>query len=278
MNTLLSFLSVALYAGAWITLARSYRHDIDAMYRGGTPKQALACALVLSALGLMCHGSVLARSINTVSGLDVGFFNSASATTWVITSLLTILAISRPVAALGLIIWPLAAVAIIASTAFPMERLLSPGANAGVHVHVFTSVLAASVLTIAACQSLVLYVQEGRLRARRPGRMTRVLPPLQLQEMMLVQLLVGGFFLLSLSLASGIVFVQDLLAQHLVHKTVLAFTAWLVFATVLYGRWRFGWRGRTLIRWSLGGFAALWLAYFGAKLVLEILLGRAWSA
>ena len=72
-------------------------------------------------------------------------------------------------------------------------------------------------------------------------------------------------------------FVQHMFAQHLAHKTVLSITAWAVFAVLLWGRWRFGWRGRTAIRWSLGGFVILALAYFGSKLVLEVLLGRHWA-
>jgi ABC-type uncharacterized transport system permease subunit len=35
-----------------------------------------------------------------------------------------------------------------------------------------------------------------------------------------------------------------------------------------------GWRGRVAMRLALGGFTALALAYFGAKFVLELLLGR----
>jgi ABC-type uncharacterized transport system permease subunit len=58
--------------------------------------------------------------------------------------------------------------------------------------------------------------------------------------------------------------------------TVSAAVAWLVFAVLLWGRWKFGWRGRTAIRWTLGGFAFLLLAYFGSKLVLELVLGRHW--
>jgi ABC-type uncharacterized transport system permease subunit len=83
-----------------------------------------------------------------------------------------------------------------------------------------------------------------------------------------------GFILLSLALVSGALFVQDLFAQHLVHKTVLSIVAWVVFAILLWGRQRFGWRGRTAIRWTLSGFFSLMLAYFGSKWVLEVVLGR----
>ena len=83
---------------------------------------------------------------------------------------------------------------------------------------------------------------------------------------------VVGFILLSLSLASGLMFLEDMFAQRLVHKTVLSLTAWLVFGTLIWGRFRFGWRGRTAIIWTLSGFAVLMLAYFGSKAVIELIL------
>lgn len=63
-------------------------------------------------------------------------------------------------------------------------------------------------------------------------------------------------------------------AQHLVHKTVLSTLAWLMFGGLLIGRLRYGWRGKTAIVWTLSGFAVLILAYFGSKIVLELILHR----
>ena len=73
-------------------------------------------------------------------------------------------------------------------------------------------------------------------------------------------------------------FVADMLAQHLAHKTVLSVIAWLIFGVLLWGRWRHGWRDRTAVRLSLAGFMVLGLAYFGSKLVLEVVLERYWFA
>ena len=94
-------------------------------------------------------------------------------------------------------------------------------------------------------------------------------------EQLLFQLIGTGFVLLSAGLLTGIVFLEDVFAQHLVHKTVLSIAAWSIFGILLWGRWRFGWRGRKAIRWTLSGFGVLILAYFGSKLVLELILDRA---
>ena len=102
----------------------------------------------------------------------------------------------------------------------------------------------------------------------------RTLPPLEVMERLLFQMIGTGFALLSAALLTGIVFLEDIFAQHLVHKTVLSIVSWMIFGILLWGRWRFGWRGRTAIRWTLSGFLFLILAYFGSKLVLELILQR----
>jgi ABC-type uncharacterized transport system permease subunit len=81
-------------------------------------------------------------------------------------------------------------------------------------------------------------------------------------------------FFLTISLISGFIFIENLFAQHLVHKTVLSILAWLIFSSLLLGRSLYGWRGQIAIQWTLIGFVSLLLAYFGSKLVLELILHR----
>ena len=91
-------------------------------------------------------------------------------------------------------------------------------------------------------------------------------------EVLLFQFLGFGFLCLSASLLTGFFYLEDIFAQHLVHKTVLSIVGWVILAVLLFGRFRFGWRGRTAIRWTLSAFAFLMLAFFGSKLVLEFIL------
>ena len=97
-------------------------------------------------------------------------------------------------------------------------------------------------------------------------------------ESLLFKLITTGFLLLSVSLISGLLFINDIFAQHLLHKTVLSIMAWLVFGLLLWGRWRYGWRGSLAVRMTLAGIVLLLLGYFGSKLVLEVFLGRSWSS
>ena len=93
-------------------------------------------------------------------------------------------------------------------------------------------------------------------------------------ESLLFRTIGVGFALLTATLLTGVLFVQDLLAQHLIHKTVLSALSWLAVGGLLLGRWRYGWRGATAVRWTLAAMALLVLAFFGSKFVLELVLHR----
>ena len=231
----------------------------------------------LAVLALSLHAVVLFQDILTENGLDLGIFNAASLIAWVVALLLLVMTLAKPVFTLGVFVWPLAAVCVALTMVFGQQSH-AVDISVGVQTHIVVSIVSYGVLTIAACQAVALAIQDRSLQKRQtPRRFVNLLPPLQTQESILFQLLGVGFFLLSLSLVSGVMFVEDMFAQHLVHKTVLAFVSWLVFGVLLWGRWRWGWRGRTAIRWSLSGFGLLLLAYFGAKLVLEVILDRVWT-
>ncbi len=220
------------------------------------------------------HGILVYKGLITPAGLNLGFFNAMSLLTWLIGSLLLLAATTKPVETLGIAIFPLAAVAIVLNLFFPTESRLLDNPNPGLEVHILISILAFSFLNIAAIQALLLAIQDKQLHNRHPGGFIRALPALETMETLLFQIIGMGFILQTLSLASGAIYLENIFAQHLVHKTILSLAAWLVFAVLLWGRWRFGWRGRTAIMWTLSGFITLMLAYFGSKLVLELILMR----
>ena len=266
----LALMSVLLYVTATVVLGRRLS-TWQGTLEGVTPKLP-----IIAFLAIALHGVLLYARVVTDDGLQLGFVDVASLVAWVAALLLVIGALRRPLDNLGLLVLPLAALLILPSVIWPDTRPISTERNLGTEVHVLASVLAFALLTIAACQSVLLAYQEHRLSRKRPGGLVHILPPLKIQEELLFVLIALGFVLLTLSLATGVAFVADMLAQHLAHKTVLSVIAWLMFALLLWGRWRYGWRGRTAVRLSLGGFTVLGLAYFGSKLVLEVVLERHW--
>ena len=106
------------------------------------------------------------------------------------------------------------------------------------------------------------------------------LPPLLTLERTLFRLIGVGFLLLTATIVSGGFFAEQVFGRALRfdHKTLFAVISWLIFAALLFGRYRYGWRGRTALRWVFAGFVALLLAYVGSRFVLEVILGRAANA
>ena len=141
----------------------------------------------------------------------------------------------------------------------------------GLRIHIILSICAYSLLMIGTFQALLLAIQDKFLKTKQVSKIIDILPPLQIMEQLLINIIVIGFFLLSLSLATGIVFIYDIFEQHLTHKTVLSILAWIIYAILLWGRWSFGWRGKRIINWVLGGFLTLLLAYVGSKFALEFI-------
>jgi ABC-type uncharacterized transport system permease subunit len=233
-----------------------------------------ATALVAAALGL--HAAALLGAVVQDGNLTIGVTEALSVFAWQAALLLWGLSLLRPVHVLGMAIYPLAAVAVLWAAFWPTPVSAIPLSDWKIQLHVALSLFSAGFLTLAAAQAVTLAVQD-RLLHKNPGAGVNALPPLQTMEQLLFLMIALGFFMLSLSLLSGLLFVDDMLAQHLAHKTVLSVAAWATFGGLLWGRWRWGWRGRTAVRWALTGYAVLILAYFGSKLVLEQILSRHWS-
>lgn len=262
-----SLLSAVLYVISGFLLGRRLRSGDKTA--GG--KQLI---LVLAAGAIILHVPALSNAIFSSQGIDLGFFNVLSLVTWLIAVMLWLSAWTSPVESLGIVILPLAGIGLILQTWFPSTHDLMHTMTPGIKLHVITSVLAYSLLSIAALQAIILAIQDAHLHNKHPGGFIRSLPPLKVMEQLLFKMIWVGFILLTAALASGMVFLEDIFAQHLVHKTSLSIVAWIVFAVLLWGRSRFGWRGKSAIRWTLSGFIVLMLAYFGSKLVLELILGR----
>lgn len=139
-------------------------------------------------------------------------------------------------------------------------------------IHVLISLISYSILCLSAAQSIILKIQEKRLQANQPTGIISSLPSLDAMDNLLFKILALGILFLSLSLFSGFIFLEDIFAQHLAHKTILSLLAWIIFVLLIYGRQKYGWRGSKAANITLIGFFILFLSYFGTKTVLEIIL------
>jgi ABC-type uncharacterized transport system permease subunit len=268
MNNYISLAAIIFYLLAAVSLGRTL-FQIEENARRRFRSHFFICGYA----ALMFHAVVLYRHIDITGGLNFGFYNALSLMSWGVSLLIMLSALSKPLENLAVAIFPVTAMALIFEIIFHSRLILPDSAPLGLLIHVLLSVCAYSLLTLAAFQSVLLALQDRQISHKHPASIMR-LPPMQIMEDLLIKIIALGFFMLSLSLATGLMFVQNLFAQHLVHKTVLSILAWCIFGTLLWGHWTRGWRGKTAIRWTIGGFLSLMLAYFGSKLVLELILKR----
>jgi len=232
-------------------------------------------AAPLAALAaVLLHAGFHAAAIVHRGGVDLHFHSALS---WVGLGVAAVtLAVSawRPVLALGAVAFPIAAATLVLYLAFGGDAGVPPPIDWRIQLHAFLALLAYAALSVAALVALMLLFQERALRQHQLRRLLVGFPPLTLAETLLFRLIGSGFVLLTLALVTGMLFVDDLLAQHLMHKTVLSVLAWIVFGALLFGRVRAGWRGRRAVHLVLVAMLLLLLAFFGSKFVLELLLGR----
>lgn len=230
-------------------------------------------ALLLGSLGALAHLGVHIGAWRSVGGVDLGFFAALSLVLLGMALLSTAVASNRRFDALGGVVYPLAAVCAgvyALQGSGPAQAL-----DWRLQLHALLALLAFATLAVAALLAVMLMLQEGALRRRQlHAPLLRWLPPLTELETLLFRTIAVGFGLLSAALFTGALFVDNLLAQHLMHKTVLSVLSWLVFGALLVGRARYGWRGGRAVRMTLAAMALLLLAFFGSKFVLELVLLR----
>ena len=171
----------------------------------------------------------------------------------------------------------------LAAVAAPLPALFPGLATSGAHadaaefkLHLALAMIAYGLFVIALLHATLMSFAERHLHLKGSVAFPH-LPPLLTLETLLFRMIGAAFVFLTLTLITGIAFSETLFGRALRfdHKTVFAVLSWLIFAWLLAGRWRYGWRGRTALRWTLSGFVMLLLAYVGSRFVLEVLLARA---
>jgi ABC-type uncharacterized transport system permease subunit len=264
---LLHVLVAAIYAAtAW---ARWPRGDAPAAPRRNAGQVLLALALVL-------HGIAIYHAIVRPDGLDLSFVNALSLVAGLAVLAAWLTGVLRTLPGVAAVVLPVAAVcALLPPLAASPHRLPFAG-EPWAAAHIAVALCAYALFVVVALQALVMTGLEKRLHRGLPEQPARAPTPLLTLERYMFRLLGIGFVLLTMTLVSGILFSEQLFGKPvpLTHKNVFSVAGWLAFAVLLFGRWRYGWRGRTALKWILGATLLLVLGYLGSKFVLEVILGR----
>lgn len=265
MLSILAACALIIYLlAAWWQFARA-----EPGQRQGTSRLGL--------LGIMVHGLLLALTWRAQGAIAFDFGVALSVVGLGMTGVFLILAQLRPILPLATAIFPIAALTVLIQATSDLLRDGPAGGSVQdwrILLHAALALLAFATLMMAALVAVMLGFQDRALKLKRIAHWLERVPPLTQVEALVFQLTTVGFVLLSAALLTGALFVENLLAQHLAHKTLLSVVAWLVYGGLLLGRWRYGWRGRRAVRWVLLATILLILAFVGSKFVLEVVLGR----
>ncbi|MDX1492322.1 MAG: cytochrome c biogenesis protein CcsA [Pseudohongiellaceae bacterium] len=264
ISTLSGIAAIALYFVS--TLLQGQR--LRARQQSNSPMQA---TFLIGLLAVIAHGISASGVIYNADGYHFGIVQISTLIFAAICLIVLASSIRKPFGALVVGLFPLAilsiATSLLVETNYPPQNI-----GGGIAVHVLLSILAYSIFTIAALQACLLAFQNYQLKHKHAASVIKRFPPLQDMETFLFELLWIGQALLTLGIIGGVIFVQDLSENGLAHKTFFSVVAWIVFAVLLWGRHKLGWRGKTAIRFTLSGFALLILGFYGSKFALEYIL------
>jgi ABC-type uncharacterized transport system permease subunit len=224
--------------------------------------------LAVSGGAIVIHGMLLWSTLLDSQGILMGLGVSLSLAGWLSAVLIVMSSLSKPVETLGMFIFPISMLTLWLPAWLPVPHLM----DFSIGVHVMTSLVAYTLLGLAAAQALLILIQEKRLKLKQWNGVLGSLPPLIDMEKTHLEWLMAGFFMLSLALVTGLLYVEDLFAQHLAHKTLFSLLSWLLVASLLIGRWRLGWRGQKAAKLSLIGYGLLVIGFAGSQFVLEVLI------
>jgi len=241
--------------------------------RATTVAHARSWRLALAA-GLALHVLTLSLHLSELHSFDFSLLSAVSLVACVMGLIVLALSLRASVGDLALLLLPFLTLSVVLHAVLPAPTRQPDTLSWQIGLHVLIAIAAYSALALAALKVILIAFHDRLLRNPRRLAQFGALPPLSEAERLLFELIAVGFALLTLTLLTGALFVENLLAQHLVHKTAFSVLAWLIFGGLLFGRYRYGWRGKRALRWTLLGMGSLALAFLGSKFVLEVLLGR----
>ncbi len=275
MNTiLLHLIPASLYAGLGVVFWRSCILTRAPVVKGQQCMSARERVLLLVAL--VAHGVALHSAIFPGDEMRFGFGVAMSLMVWLAICFYWVETLYTRLDGLHAVVMPAGVLASTIPMFFPGEHVLANAASPAFRAHFVIAMLAYSLFTLAALHAMLMSVAGRQLHNARFSRLLSSLPPLMTMEALLFRLIAIAFSLLTLTLATGVMFSESLFGQafRVDHKTVFAIISWLLFGALLLGRNLWGWRGRIALRWTLAGFVALMLAYVGSRFVIEVVLQR----
>ncbi|MGX2966664.1 cytochrome C assembly family protein [Ursidibacter sp. B-7004-1] len=138
--------------------------------------------------------------------------------------------------------------------------------NKGLMFHLAIAIFSYALFFIALLYAFQLKWLDSRLKSKKKA-LSPVLPPLMTVNRHFFTLTLVAQLFLTLTLTSGMIYLQNFLAPEQIHKAIFSFIAWIVYSILLLGQWKLHWRGNRVLIYSISGMMLLTFAYFGSRIV-----------
>jgi ABC-type uncharacterized transport system permease subunit len=218
---------------------------------------------VAVAVGLVVHGASLLAAVSEQGGIPTGLSLGLSLLSFLLLGIFLgiDLVYRRPV--MGAFVTPLALAALVPALMMrgfdgPLPAIRGPL----LPVHITVAILGMAAFAMAAGVAVMYLLMERQVKAKRFGLLFSRLPPLQLLDEMNRWLVLVGFIALSVTVATGALFIHG--DELLGSKVIVALVGWLVFAGLINARYFAGWRGKRVALLTLSGFCLLLASFLSS--------------
>lgn len=233
------------------------------------PKRQIVAGV--AAVAVVFHALALSQAIFTLDGQNFSLTNVISLVNWIIAFTFTLLLLRLKVIIVVPVIYACSIISVALLWLLPPKYITHFELYPEILGHVVLSLMAYSALMIAALYAIQLWFIQQKLKNKQLV-ISSGLPPLMTVEKQLYHLVIIGMALLSLSLITGFIFLDDMFVDGKGHKAILSMLAWAVYATMLWQHYTLGCKIRTAVIYTLSGAGLLTMGYFGARVVKELIL------
>jgi ABC-type uncharacterized transport system permease subunit len=234
------------------------------------PKKSFA--LALAGIALLIHVVILWDTVLIMPGQNMSIMNVVSLVAWLISMTMFFASFKLPNTILLPVVFGFTALVVMLTPFLSDMHIMHYRIKPALLIHIGFALLAYACLSIAFLYAMQLAYINLRLKEKRASLLHSSLPPLMAVETILLKLLLVGNVLLTMSLVTGFMFLENMFAKEQAHKTVLSLLAWLIYSVILFGHAKFGWRGKPVITATIAGSILLTLAYFGSRFVREVII------
>jgi ABC-type uncharacterized transport system permease subunit len=226
---------------------------------------------IVAGVAVIFHGLALSQAIFTLDGQNFSLTNVISLVNWIIAFTFTVLLLRLKVIIVVPVIYACSIISVALLWLLPPQYIIHFELNPEILAHVVLSLMAYSALMIAALYAIQLWFIQQKLKSKQLI-ISSALPPLMTVEKQLYHLVIIGMGLLSLSLITGFIFLENMFTDGKGHKAILSMLAWSVYAIMLWQHYTLGCKIRTAVIYTLSGAGLLTIGYFGARVVKELIL------